>query len=815
MKQMNRISLVLAIAVFAAGPLSSLADEALEIMPKKIVLNGKDARQQILVSGSKGGRVVDLTREAKVTIADGKLAAYENGLVAPLSNGATVLQVSAAGQVAQIPIEIANAQTDSPVDFERDIIPIFSRFGCNAGACHGKARGQNGFQLSLLGFDANFDFDALVKEARGRRVSASSPENSLLLMKPTGGLPHGGGRLLQPDGHEYHTLLRWINAGKPRQIENAAKLERVSVYPPERVMANKQQQQVIVTAHYSDGTARDVTRLAAFQSNESPIAAVDEHGVISAGTITGEATIMARFMGEIAVCSVAVPLPGSVSEELYTKLPKYNFIDGHVWTKLRRLGITPSDPTSDDKFLRRAYIDVIGRVPTPQEAEAFIASKNKDKRTKLIDHLIEQPDFANHWANKWADLLRPNAYRVGIKAVLNYDNWIRDSFRKNKPYDQFVREIITAQGSTFRRTPVTFFRDRRGADELTTIVSQLFLGIRLECAKCHHHPFEVWGQDHFYSFAAYFSRVGRKGTGLSPPISGSEEIFFTGPARAVKHPLTGAAMTPSPLFGKTPEIGEEQDPREVLADWITKDNPFFQQVMVNRVWADIMGRGLVEPVDDLRATNPPTNAALLTALGEDFRDQGYDVKKLVRRITTSYVYGLSSLPSERNVVDTRNYSRHYRQRLRAEVLLDAVCEITGVEESYDAMPPESSAKEIWSHRISSLFLDAFGRPDPNQDPPCERTSETTVVQTLHLMNSSNLASKITNDSGRAAELAKSDKPEPDVIKEIYLSIYSRLPSDDEVKVAGELFKREGADRRKTVEDLMWALMNTPEFVFKD
>lgn len=704
----------------------------------------------------------------------------------------------------------------APVDFERDVQPILTRYGCNAGACHGKARGQNGFQLSLLGFDPNFDYAALAKEGRGRRVFLAAPERSLLLRKPTGKVPHGGGLRLKPGGPEYHVLLRWIEAGMPRRIPGTPKLAGVAVSPNERVLDAKSTLRLKVTAKYSDGSTRDVTPLSQFQSNESAIASVDENGLVKTTGIVGEAAIMARYMGRIAVCNVTVPMPGSVPDSLYAKLPRKNFIDGHVWNKLRRLRITPSLPTPDHKFLRRAFADIIGRVPTPDEARKFFVDKSPDKREKLIDYLLQQPEYADFWANKWADLLRPNPYRVGIKAVLNYDAWIRDSFRRNKPYDQFVRELVTAQGSTFKYGAVTLFRDRRSPDELTTIVSQLFLGIRLECAKCHHHPFEVWGQDDFYSFAAYFAKIGRKGTGLSPPISGSEEIVFTAKTGSVKHPLTGEVIPPRPLFGTAPKMGPNGDPREALAAWITSDsNPYFAKVIVNRVWADLMGRGLVEPVDDLRATNPPTNGPLLDALAGDFRRQKYDLKKLIRRIATSHVYGLSSLPNQRNVTDTRYYSRHLRKRLRAETLLDSVAAITGVPESFDAMPAGSQAKQVWTHRIPSLFLDAFGRPDPNQDPPCERTGETTVVQALHLMNSEKLAAKITSDKGRAAKLAASIRTSAEIVEELYLLVYSRFPTAAEGKIAEAVFQKPGTTRRQATEDLLWALLNTPEFVFDD
>lgn len=810
---------LLVLIIATAGAVSANDDNnpPLRVFPQELILDGKSNRQQLIVSGDRNGRHVDLTRMSTFQSLTPDIVTVDaKGLVSPVGDGTGKLSVSANDQTIEVSVKVAASAKVERVDFERDIIPIFSRAACNAGACHGKARGQNGFQLSLLGFDAQFDFDALTKEARGRRVFTPEPERSLLLLKPTGRLPHGGGKRLEFGSSEHETLRRWIVSGMPRRQPETPSLVKLSVTPTERIMSRDEQQQLIVTARYSDGSTRDVTRLTAYQSNESPIVAVDEHGLISGGMITGEAAIMARYMGLFAVCSVAVPLPGDVPDGLYAKLPRYNFIDEHVWHKLQRLGITPSKPAPDHKFLRRVFIDVIGRVPTSDETRAFLENKSQKKRDELIDNLLEQPEFADHWANKWADLLRPNAYRVGIKAVLNYDAWIRDSFRKNKPYDQFVRELLTAQGSTFHNGAVTMFRDRRSPDELTPIVSQLFLGIRLECAKCHHHPFEVWGQDDFYSFAAYFSRIARKGGGISSPISGTEEVFFVSNSGSVKHPITGEVLKPRPLFGKAPEIKEEGDPREAIAEWITSgENPFFMQVMANRVWADVMGRGLVEPVDDLRATNPATNGPLLKALGEDFRNQGFDLKKLVRRIATSYVYGLSSIPGDRNVVDTRNYSRHYRQRLRAEVMLDSVVQVTGVPEKYDAMPPGSRAKEIWTHRIGSLFLDAFGRPDPNQDPPCERTSDTTIVQSLHLMNSQNLYNKVTSDTGQAAVLAQSKLTPQQIIEELYLSVYARFPDQDEIKVASTVFEKNKESRRHATEDILWALLNTPEFVFKD
>lgn len=701
---------------------------------------------------------------------------------------------------------------------ERDVEPILTRFGCNAGACHGKQRGQNGFQLSLLGFDPAFDLDALAFEARGRRIFPAAPDQSLLLMKGTARLPHGGGKRFEPGSPAYGIIRDWIAAGTPRDPADAPRLVGITVDPQERTMASGEEYSLKVAARFSDGVVEDVTDLAAYQSNESTIASIDPAGRVKAGTIPGEAAITARFRGQFATCFVTIPLPGTVPASVYDGLPRQGRIDGLVWDKLKKLGITPSAPAGDATYLRRVYLDVIGRLPTADEARAFLSDKDPEKRAKLVDRLLDRPEYADHWASKWMDLLRPNPYRVGIKAVFNLDGWIRQVFRRNLPYDEFVRQVVSAKGSTWESGAATVFRDRRQPEELTTSVSQLFLGIRLECAKCHHHPFEAWGQDDFYGFAAYFARVGRKGTGLSPPISGGEEIVYAGKSGAVKHPLTGQVLEPRPLFGAAPAEASGGDPRVALARWITSPgNRYFARVIVNRVWADLMGRGIVEPVDDLRATNPPTNGPLLEALADDFRDHGCDLKHLIRTITTSHAYGLGSLPTDRNLADTRNYSRHYRQRLGAEAVLNAVCDITGVQESFPGMPPGTRADGLWTVRAESLFLDTFGRPDPNQDPPCERTPDASVVQALHLMNAPGLHAKITSDSGLPARLAADQSDPRRIAEELYLRTYSRFPAEDEVQLVTEVLgeAKDPRGRRTAIEDLLWALLNTPEFLYKN
>ncbi len=700
--------------------------------------------------------------------------------------------------------------------FELDIQPILTARGCNAGPCHGKARGQNGFALSLLGFDANMDFDAIVKNARGRRLAPAAPESSLLLTKATGELPHGGGIRFQESDEDYRLLVKWIEGGMRRTDDSDPRLMSIRIFPDPHSLKASQTEELTVIATYSHGLTRDVTRMCAYQSNEAAVVSVSPTGQLQAGELPGEATIMARYMGRIATWSTAVPRADTVPAENYAALPRANFIDDLVQQKLATLNILPSDSCSDTQFLRRIFLDGIGRLPTVDEVQDYLSDREPEKRSRWVTRVLAQPEYADFWANKWADLLRPNPYRVGVKTTYSFDAWLRGTFRQNLPHDQFARQLVTAQGSTWRNGAVTIFRDRRDPEEITTLVSQLFLGLRLDCAKCHQHPFEVYGQADFYGMAAHFARVGRKGTGLSPPISGSEEIIFVKDKGEVQHPLTKEALLPKPLFAEARQIPPDEDPRLAFADWMTAaNNPTFAHVAVNRLWAELMGIGIVDPVDDLRATNPPSNPALLDALAEHFRQVGYDNKRLLHTLMTSHTYALSSAPNTTNAADTRNFSRHYRKRLRAEVVSDALTSITGQFEQFDGMPIGTRAMELWTVRAQSDLLDAFGRPDPNQDPPCERSTAATMAQTLHLMNAEHIQRRIATAGGRCQTLAASDKTPAEIVNELYLMIFSRPPTADELEGLLAEFTRPQASRRTLIEDLVWSMVNAPEFLYLD
>ncbi len=734
------------------------------------------------------------------------------------------------------PLPATVAVSDQPVSFELDIQPILGATGCNTGPCHGKQRGQNGFQLSLLGFDSDYDYDALVREGRGRRIFPAAPEQSLLVLKATATLPHGGGRRVEVGSESYDKLLAWIRQGAPRQIEDEPTLERVELVRDKFSLAPQEEDSLQVLAHYSDGATRDVTSLATYMANESTVVGVDEAGRLTAGVLPGETAVMARYMNHISVADVVIPQTEPLPENAFADLPQHNFIDEFLDAKLQELAILPSDPAPDHVFLRRIFTDLIGRLPTPEETRDFLAQADRvdsdsavdptEYRQQWIDRLLDRPEYVDHWSNQWADLLRPNPYRVGIKAVLNYDNWIREQFREGVSYDEFARRLVTARGSTWQNGVATLYRDRRDPEEIATMVSQLFLGIRLDCAKCHHHPFEKWSQRDFYQFAAYFSQIGRKGTGLSPPISGGEEIVFFSGSGSVKHPVTGEVLEPRPLYevGSEPSgsetagglVAEGQDPREALARWMTSpDNEFFAKVQVNRIWAALMGRGLVDPVDDLRSTNPPTHPELFDALAQHFQESGFDTKQLIRTIASSRAYATSSLPNDSNVGDRLNYSRHYRQPLRGETLLDAIADVTQTPSKFTGMPAGSRATQVWTHRVKSLFLDTFGRPNENQDPPCERMEDMTVTQSLHLMNDREIDSRIRSDNGRAARLAASDLSAEAITEELYLATFSRYPTIEEAAFASTLINSAGEERRGAIEDLMWAMINSPEFTIQD
>ena len=731
-------------------------------------------------------------------------------------DGSVTVWDGAGKPLARLHAETAPATpgTAAPVSFLRDVLPALTRAGCSTGGCHAKAEGQNGFRLSVFTYDPKGDFDAIVKGARGRRVFPAAPEESLVIRKPTGALDHEGGRRFDT-GSELHRLLAdWMRDGMVYRAPGEPDLTRIEVTPREGDYRRGETRQLRVEALYSDGSRRDVTRLAAYAANDPEVVAVDEEGRMRVGVIAGEAVVVARYMGLVADTRITVPAERLLPPERYAGLPRRNFIDELAQENFRRLGLLPSDVCTDAEFLRRAKLDAIGVLPAPEEVRAFLADPAPDKRRRAIERILAHPAYADHWATKWADLVRPNPDRVGLKSVLILDQWLRRSFRENKPYDRFAGEILLAEGTNHRDGPAVIYRDRREPAERATMFAQLFLGTRLDCARCHNHPNEKWTQADFTRFAAFFSGVKQKGAGLSPPISAGTETFYHAPGGAVKHPVTGEVMAPRPLDGPHRPGAKDEDPREsLLASLLHPENPYFAAAAVNRVWAAFFGRGFVEPVDDFRISNPAAQPALLAALARDFSAHGYDLKRLMRVIMESSLYQLSSEPNSTNLADTRNFSRAYRRRLPAEVLLDAVNDATGGTDTFAGLPPGSRAVQAWSYKIESQFMDAFSRPDPSMDPPCERDAHLSVVQSLHLMNSRGLQGKLSTADGRARKLAGGTGSAEDIVTELYLCTLSRPPSPAELAVATTAFTAPGATRVQAAEDVLWALLNSAEFVF--
>jgi len=701
-----------------------------------------------------------------------------------------------------------------PLSFLNDVLPILSKAGCNLGSCHAKAEGQNGFKLTIFAYDPRADYLEIVKDARGRRVFPAFPEESLLLKKASLAVPHEGGLRVERDSEEFRTLVNWIAQGMTYSHPGEATLTGIEVFPKERRYRREAKQPLLVQARYSDGSVRDVTELSEYLSNEKTLATVDDNGLVSVGKFSGEGAVVARFLGSVAVSTMLVPSDRVLPAERFAALPVHNDIDRLVYQRLQKLGHLPSALSTDAEFLRRAALDTIGTLPTADEAKAFLDDPSPDKRTKLIDRLLEHPAWADHWAVKWGDLVRGNPSRVGVKPVFLMDQWLRDAFRQNLPYDQFVRELLTAQGSTHKTGPPALFRDKRTPEEAGGFVSQVFLGVRLECAKCHHHPSEKWDQKDYYQFAAFFSGTRRKGQGISAPISGEPEYIWATSSVAMKHPVTGEDLKPRAPDGPAAVIAADHDPRAALVDWMVQpENPLFARAAVNRVWAQFFGRGVVDPVDDFRASNPPSNGPLLDWLAQDFIAHKFDLKHLMRTILRSHVYQLSSTPNETNLTDTRNYSRSYRRRLPAEVLLDAVTQVTGTSESFAGLPAGARALQTWNHKLGSDFMDAFGRPNSSAECPCDRDAKPSMVQALHMMNSTALNTKITASEGRARLLATSKASEEHIANDLYLSAYNRRPTSEELGLALKAFTVKGATRQSATEDILWALLNSAEFVF--
>jgi len=780
------------------------AQTTLHVSPATIALDDPESTQQVLARSSKSS--TDLTRRAIYEILDPKIAAVDAvGLVQAKAEGRTVLVVRHENEEARVPVEVSGLKTPAPVSFESQVMPILSKAGCNSGGCHGKAEGKNGFKLSIFGFDPAADHEALTKETRGRRIFPVAPDSSLMLLKATGQVAHGGGRRMTTDSRHFHRLRRWIAEGATGPASRAgSEIQSIEVEPKEQVLTFDGVQQLRVTAIDAAGKKRCATLDAQYDSNASTIAKVDTRGTVRANDVPGQAAILVRYLGHVTVCRVTVPRTGAP----FARPPEANFVDRHAWDHLIRLGIPPADLADDATFLRRVYLDTIGTLPTAAQARAFLADKRADKRALLIDQLLDRPEYADFWAMKWSDLLRVDRDAITPAGAVAVTRWLRKQYADNRPYDEFVRAITTARGAIADEGPAAIYKAMTTPEDLSRSFSQLFLGIRIQCAQCHHHPSDRWSQEHYYALAGFFTGIGHK----TPP--GGSEIIFARKGADLLHPRAKKPV-PARALGAAPvDFASIPDRRTVLAQWMTApENPFFARAIANRLWSHYFGRGLVEPVDDLRATNPATNEPLLDELAKHLRDKKYDLKALTRTLLNSRLYQLSAKSRTPEIVDDQNFSHAQPRAIPAEVLLDAICQATGVPEKFNGWPAGYRAIQIWDNRMPSYFFRIFGRPVRASVCECERSNEPSIAQALHLMNSEEIISKIRARTGAARHLANSKMTPREIIDELYLSTLSRYPTDTERTLMLRVFTEAGDDRHAAVEDVLWALLNSRSFVY--
>ena len=805
----------------AGGELRFNLPAAIESRPEaspRIELSGRDARWQLQVAQSLASSTDhdadssivtrDVTQQVAFSVEPAEVAQVDaSGFVTPLASGSATITATLDGQAAvAIGVEVSGMETNQPVHFANQIVPIFTKFGCNGGGCHGKAAGQAGFKLSLLGFEPREDYIHLVNESRGRRVFPALPAQSLLLQKGTNQTPHGGGSRIEVDSHEYRLLQRWIASGLPYGDPAQAHVTSIEVVPPQASLERGASKQLSVVAIYSDGSIEDITRTAQYESNNTDLADVSVRGLVSLTERPGDVAIMTRYQGQVAVFRATVPL--GISIETWPKTR--NVVDELVFSKLNALGIPPSPECDGATFIRRATLDLCGRLPTVAESEAFVQSTAEGKYESTVDQLLTSVDHAEFFAKKWSTILRNRRESVGYQAgTFAFYDWLRDGFYENKPYDQMVSQLLTASGSVDSNPPVTWLREVASTESRVEDSAQLFLGQRIQCARCHHHPFEKWSQADYFHMAAFFSKITRS-EGETPEQP--RFVSRSGVASAA-HPKTGEALAPAGLGAEPVTLAATEDPRKELARWMTdENNPFFARALVNRYWKHFFAVGLVEPEDDMRVTNPASNPELLDGLAEYFVDSGYDMRSLLRLICTSTTYRLSSDANEYNLND-HSYARYYPKRLQAEVLLDAVDQVLQTHTTFDGVPPNTRAVSLPDNRFSSYFLDVFGKPDSTTACECERSQEATLAQSLHLLNSKEMQTKLASDDGLAASLAASSDPIEHKIEQLYLVALSRPATAAEIETASRYVLGKPDAARQAYEDLVWAVLNSKEFLF--
>ena len=781
---------------------------AITLVPDKLVFSGKRARQQLIVTGQYANNELrDLTPAAEFVSTAPAIVKVENGVVFPVANGVAQVVARISGKEAKIDVTVQGFEQPSPVSFKSGTLAALSKAGCNMGACHGSPSGKGGFRLSLRAYDPALDIVTLRSEYYGRRTNIVAPDDSLLLRKPLMELAHGGGRRLKKHDAAHEILHDWIAEGLRLDPATDPDVVKIQILPEARIFQKDgARQQLVVLAHFSDGSVRDVTPIVCYSSSSESVAKVGENGVVDKVS-RGETAILARYLDKMATSYITFleDVPGFA----WNNAPEKNFIDTLVNAKLKQLQILPSDLCTDEEFLRRAYLDATGRLPFIEESQAFLADQSPNKREQLIDNLVDGDDFASFWTLTTGDVLRANAKKLNATGVQKFRLWVYESIRSDKPLNQFARELLTASGSAYHNPAANYWRASRDPQDATETTAQLFLGIRIQCAKCHNHPFERWTQDNYYGIGAAFVRIGRK-----KGAEADEEIVYVAHTGEVTQPRTGKQMKPHLLLKGDVDVPPDRDRREVFAEWLTAaDNPFFAKASVNRIWGQLLGRGIVEPVDDFRDSNPPSNAPLLDALAADFVKNGFSRKWAVKTIMKSRTYQLSSRKNQFNGNDEIYFSHANTRLLSAEQLLDAICLVTSVPEVFPGVPVGTRAVELSEPPGDHYFLKIFGQPQREMACQCERSNESNLSQALQMINGPVVHNKLRDANGRIAKMVAANKPDDEIINDLYIAALCRRPVAAELEAAKKHIAT-NSDRKLAMEDIGWALLNSKEFLFQ-
>jgi len=814
---------ILSVAVFASliGVRSCWADVpgstehapvgSVQVSPRSVKLMYHRHWVSMTVSArTADGIALDLTPQATLRSGDETIAIVEDGWVRPIKSGVTKITVEAAGQTVEVPVQVALPPAERPYSFQHEVMPVLSKAGCNSGACHGYSLGKGGFKLSLRGGDAPFDYQSVVGDAFSRRLNLLSPRESLVLTKPTGDVPHRGGIRFERGSLGAEILLHWLEQGAKGDVDDKVEIAHVSVFPDQFVLEPGMRHRLQLTAHYSDGTKRDVTRLGIFNVNTEGVAEVDDVGLVTAAGF-GESAVVARFERKFASARLIVLRRNPGFQP--TPVPQDHFIDQHVIAKLNDLKISPSVLASDEEFLRRVSLDLIGLQPTPDELRKFVADTIPGKRTAVVDSLFQRPEFVDHWSLKWGDLLQNSRVRLNDPAVYAFREWIRSAVASNMPLDEFARRLLISRGGAGDDPASAYFAISKDTNDSLERVAQVFAGVRMLCARCHTHPMENWTQADYYGLHSFFNQVATKPDPRLAGVPNARSVVLASATGYSTNPRTGQPQPPRYLGGAEPTLPPETDRRPDFARWLTSpDNPHFARSMANRFWSYFFHRGIIDPVDDLRTTNPPINPGLLDALTKDFVEHGFDVRHLMRRIVTSRTYQLSSIANETNQHDTMNFSHAIPRRIPAEALLDSLVQATGVAEQFGGAPAGFTAAQLPDAEVTSEFLALFGKPQRMEACECERDNESNMLQALHFINGNSILRRVTDPNSRVAQLLKANMTDESLIEELYLWSLARRPTPEETVVGQKHIQAYGTDRAAAAQDLMWGLLNSRDFV---